>query len=207
MIGNQLFFVRIEDVELRVEGPSTLSGLLRIADACKGHPCIMPMRTVGSEWAADGASWGLIHARTLEPVDPESLVTSEPIEMTDWELQDFAVQAVAQMLERDGIEVTQVQGAPDVDPSIWFEGEQGLEWVVVRYVRYPERSAPPPSNLSAIAASCARVGVRGHFASVGVAGADEPCDGSPHTLWRGAGMYVVYEGLEPIEDPPASLDQ
>lgn len=199
-LGNQLFFVRVEDADLRVVGPSTLSGLLWIADGCRGHPCVMPMRLAGTEWQAVAPGWGLAHARTLEPIHPTALVTEDLIELTDWELQDFAVQIVAQMLERDGIEVTQKQGAPTVDPSIWFMGERGLEWVVVRAVRYPARDASRPANLADIAASCAKVGTRGHFASVGICGADEPYDGSPHTLWRGAGMYAAYDGLETVDE-------
>ena len=198
-LGNQLYFVRIEDVSGQLDAPGSLAGLLRIADGCQGHPCIMPMRRSGSDWLADATGWGLVHARRLDPVDPVALVSSERVPMTDWELHDFAVQTVAQQLEREGVVVADVQGAPDVDPSIWFRGELGPEWVVVRAVRYPERTAQRPENLAAIAANCSRIAKRGHFASVGVGGAEEPYDGSRHNLWRGAGMYAAFDGLEQVD--------
>jgi len=203
-LGNQLYFVRLEDVSGQLDAPGSLAGLFRISDGCQGHPCIMPMRRSGSDWVADASGWGLVHARKLDSVDPVVLVSSERVPMTDWELHDFAVHTVAQQLEREGIAVADVQGAPDVDPSIWFRGEQGPEWVVVRAVRYPERKAQRPENLAAIAANCAKIATRGHFASVGVGGAEEPYDGSRHNLWRGAGMYAAYDGLERVDDTLAS---
>jgi hypothetical protein len=37
---------------------------------------------------------GLVDAQTGRPINPVALVNDELIEMTDWELQDFAVQIV-----------------------------------------------------------------------------------------------------------------
>ena len=36
-LGNQLFFLRVEDEEGRIEGPGSLQGLLSVADGCSGH--------------------------------------------------------------------------------------------------------------------------------------------------------------------------
>jgi hypothetical protein len=43
------------------------------------------------------------------------------------------------------------QGNLHVDPSIWFVGEYGPEWVVVRAARYPVLKANPPANWPRIA--------------------------------------------------------
>ncbi len=199
-MGNQLFFVRLEDVDGRLDVPGNRRGLEWIANECKGHACVMRMRRKGAEWLVEESGWGLSDLRTGRVVDPVLLISDELIEMTDWELQDFGVQVVRSYLEKQGRTLMSWQGNPTVNPSIWFIGDDGPEWVVVRVARYPKMSVEPPENWSAIAESCARLGKLGHFASVGVASMDDPFDPSgaaPATpLWRGHGMLVRFLGLE-----------
>lgn len=198
-LGNQLFFIRIEDVDGRIRGPGNPGGLLTIADGCRGHPCVMPMRLRSGQWAPDERGWGLVHARTGKPVDPPALITDELIEITDWELQDFAVQVVRNELEKEGRRLMSWQGNPHVDPSLWFVGDDEPEWVVVRAVRYPVKDAVPPANMAAIAAECAHLGTRGHFASLSFANINDPFDpaGYGMPLYRGHGCHIRYEGLVP----------
>jgi hypothetical protein len=103
-------------------------------------------------------------------------------------------------LDKAGRKLMSWQGNPAVDPSIWFVGDDGPEWVVVRAVRYPTTRAYPPANWQEISARCADLGKTGHFASVAVASGDETFDtaGSspPEPLWRGHRMLVRFEGLE-----------
>ncbi len=201
-LGNQVFFVRVEDSDERIDGPGGLHGLLMIADECKGHACVMPMKKkfLGGSWVAERGGWGLVDARTGAVVDPAQLVTDEKIEMTNWELQDFAVQVVRTQLEKEGFQLMSWQGNPDVDPAIWFVGgSKGPEWVVVRAVRYPDNEAAKPANWSSIAEGCARQSKVGHFAQVAFASTDQPfrSDGEkPVPLWRGYGVHVRYEGME-----------
>lgn len=204
-LGNQLFFVRVEDVDGKVDGPGSLRGLFSIAEGCNGHACRMPMKNKlfgGGGWVADVPGWGLVDARTGKPINPIELVTDEKIEITRWELQDFAVQAVRKQLEKDGYQLMSWQGNPDVDPAIWFVGDSRKpEWVVVRAVRYPERDAVQPANWDAIAAGCAHMSQIGHFASVAFASMDDPFDptgANAVPLYRGHGAHVRYEGLERI---------
>jgi hypothetical protein len=81
--------------------------------------------------------------------------------------------------------------------SIWFLGDDGPEWVVVRAVRYPKDKAGWPYNWQQIAERCAKLGKTGHLASVSVASADDAFDAAtaPEPLWRGHGMFVRFEGL------------
>ena len=96
----------------------------------------MKKKFLGGSWVAERSGWGLVDARTGALVDPAHLVTDEKIEMTEWELQDFAVQVVRTQLEKEVCQLMSWQGNPDVDPAIWFVGEsKGPEWVVVRAVR------------------------------------------------------------------------
>ena len=90
-MGNQLFFIRVEDVDCEVTGPGGVNGLLTISHGCAGVPCLMLMKLRNGQWETAAPGWGLIHAATGTAVDPISLATDKKIEMTDWELQDFAV--------------------------------------------------------------------------------------------------------------------
>lgn len=201
-LGNQLFFIRIEDVDGILEIPGSLKGLQSIAEGCKGHACLMPMRCRAGSWVPDASGCGLLDARTGRPIDPAALVSDERIEMTDWELQDFAVQIVRDQLEKNGKKLMSWQGNPSVDPSIWFVGDNGPEWVVVRAVRHSQRMANPPKNWQQIAERCAHIGKTGHFASVSIANADDsfdPTGAIPATpLWRGHRMLASFDGLSKL---------
>jgi len=205
-LGNQLFFVLVEDVDGKVDGPSSLRGLLFVAEGCQSHACRMPMKKkfFGDGWVADVPGWGLVDAETGKPVNPVELVTDEKIEMTRWELQDFAVQVVRGQLEKEGYQLMSWQGAPDIDPAIWFIGDSKKpEWVVVRGVRYPEKDAARPENWDAIAALCANLSQIGHFASVAFASTDDSFDpggADVVPLYRGYSMQIRYEGLDLVSD-------
>lgn len=198
-LGNQLFFVRVEDVSGKVVGPGTRRGLQSVANGCKGHACLMPMgqKFPVGDWLAQGNGWGLIDADSMKPINPIDLVSDEKIEITKWELHDFAVQIVRDQLEKDGYRLMSFQGNPDVDPAIWFVGDSKKpEWVVVRAVRYPNKIAARPDNLNEIAESCAHLGRVGHFASVAFSSPDTFTTGETLPLYRGYGLNVRYTGLE-----------
>ena len=203
-VGNQLFFIRIEDTDGQMDVPGNSNGVLSVANGCNGHPCLMPMRRVGNEWVPDEPGWGLIDAKSGSAIDPATLVTDEKIEMTNWELHDFAVQVVRDYIEKKlEYQLMSSQGNPNVDPSIWFVGDKGPEWVVVRAIKYPEKEATLPPNIRDIAKSCARLSRIGHFASVAIANSDDAFDttgGVPALpLWRGHKMFCRFEGLVPAK--------
>lgn len=201
-LGNQLFFVRIEDVDGKAQGPGTIRGLAAAARDGNGHACILPMKKklFGGSWVADMPGWGLLNAETRKPINPVSLVTEEKIEMTPWEVHDMAVQVVRDYLQKEGFELMSWQGNPEVDPSIWFVGKtRKPEWVVVRSAKFPASNADRPTNWAAIADGCARLSTTGHFASVAVVSVNQPFASSeeaPVPLWRGHGMHVRFDGLE-----------
>jgi hypothetical protein len=198
-LGNQLFFIRIEDVEGKIEVPGNRRGLQTIADGCNGHACLMPMRCRAGTWVPDAPGWGLLNTQSGALVDPVTLISDERIEMTEWELLDFAIQIVRDHLKKAGRKLMSWTSHPEVNPSIWFVGDSGPEWIVVRAVRYPQMEAKPPENWQQIAERCARLGKVGHFASVSVANADDAFDTSGSLpampLWRGHRMLARFEGL------------
>ncbi len=209
-LGNQLFFVRVEDAEGKVEGPGSLRGLAAAARAANGRACLLPMRKklFGGSWVADVPGWGLLDAGTRDPIDPATLVTEERIEMTPWEIHDMAVQVVRDYLQKQGFQLMSWQGNPEVDPSIWFVGTTSKpEWVVVRSVKYPANRADRPGNWKTIADGCASMSTTGHFASVAVVSVDQPFQASHETpvpLWRGPGMRVRFTGLNSPSRPSTS---
>ncbi len=217
-MGNQLFFIRVEDIDERVLGPSSTEALFEVAMGCNGHACVMPMAKRGDEWRCAAPGWGLIDAYTQKLLNPVALISEEQIEMTDWELQDFAVQIVRNDLESSGKQLMSWQSNPGVNPSIWFVGDNGPEWVLVRAARWPERDVPVPFDIDQIAAECAPTGKTGHFAVVCAANAKDPFDpqakssGNYLPLVRGEGLEVNYRGLKLLESankahyaPPVDL--
>jgi hypothetical protein len=202
-LGNQLFFIRIEDVDEKVQGPGSLRGLLAVAEGCRGQSCLLPMKRKflgGSSWSPVRSGWGLLDAKTRKPIDPISLVTDAKIKMTPWEIQDMAVQVVKGYLEKEEYQIMSWQGNPDVDPAIWFVGEsKGPEWVVVRATTFPENHVPRPNNWQDIESQCYRMSRLGHFASVAIVSAEQPFQSQEEEaipLWRGHAMHVNFAGLE-----------
>lgn len=203
-LGNQLFFVRIEDFDQALEVPGSRLGLEAIASGCRGHACLMPMRRVSNTWRPVNSQWGLVSLATGTEVNPAALVTDELVEMTDWEVHDLGVQCVRQHLEQAGRQLMSWTGDPRVDPSIWFVGESGPEWVVARTVRCPLLEASPPSNLLEIRRITASKSEVGYFASIAIASREDAFDPSgrvPATpLWRGHAMRVRFTGLVALRE-------
>lgn len=205
-VGNQLFFVRVVDPSGELVPPGSEDGLRYIADACKGHACFMPMHRVGEEWRPMLPGWGLQDGGSgrdtgsgwgVPVLNPTSLASDELIEMTDWELQDLAVQVVRGHIEEQGREVMSWQGNPAVDPSLWFVGEEGPEWVVARFARFPNDEPELPGNIHDIAESCKALGHVGHFAAVSVANTSSGFDLEKEVIpiWRGQSVLVNFLGL------------
>jgi hypothetical protein len=203
-LGNQLFYIQLEDVDGNLQAPGNLEGLLAIADGCEGYACVMPMRKVGVDWIPQETGWGLLDARNRQRINPPALISDEKIVMTYWELNDFAVQVVRDHLAKDGKKLMSWNGDPRVTPSLWFVGESGPEWVVVHAARYPDKEAVLPKNIAEIKSHFKKLGYRGHYGLVCVASADDPFDPMAKTnrnflpLYRGHGMTVSYKGLQSI---------
>lgn len=202
-LGNQLFFVQVEDVDGKVRGPGNPQGSITAARLANGRACVLPMKKAlsGGAWEADVPGWGLLDASTRKPIDPFVLVNDQKIEMTPWEVHDMAVQVVRDHLATQGFELMSWQGNPEVDPSIWFIGKSKRpEWVVVRSAKFPASCAEQPNNWQRIADRCSKLSTTGHFASVVVMSGEQPLESSeeaPVPLWRGHGMHVSYSGLQP----------
>ena len=148
-IGNQIFFVRIIDLDCKLDTPSNTEGLKMISKKANGIACKMPIRRKGVGWEVVLPNWGLIDVFSEKEVRPFDLVTNEKIIMTDWEIQDFAVQYCKKHLENKlGYTINSYQGNPNVNPSIWFEDKNDIGAVVVLSNRYGENNSHNLCKLS-----------------------------------------------------------
>lgn len=202
-IGNQLFFVFVEAAEADFKYAQKL--FFDVCSQADATPCLMPMNKRISAYEPATYGWGLVNAVTGDLVDPYDMVSDELIEMTDWELHDFAIRdVVIRHLGESGFNVFSKQSAMNIDPSIWFEADGKPFWVVVRAARHPQQKAEKPKNIEAIAEGCSHMSREGYFASVVVANGDDPFDpdaesnGNFLPLYRGHEMAVKFKGLEKL---------
>jgi len=199
-LGNQIFFVRLEDVDNLIRIPGNTDGLFAIADGYKSTACILPMKKVDSEWRPVISGWGLIDARTQQPFNPVDLISDKNIEMTQWELRDFSVQIVKNYLTDAGFKILSYSSNPDVNPSIWYMKDDLPEWVIVNFGIFPQMEIDPPENLDEIKKSVGMVGRQGNLANVFIAAQAEMTNltDTPIPLYRGHALSVRFEGLEPL---------
>ncbi len=204
-LGNQLFFVRIEDAEGLIKMPGTEEDLARIAKACNGHACIMPMRFSFGNWLCAQKGWNLLSLQGRSPINPPELVTDEKIEMTDWELHDFAVQVAKKELTESGNVVSAWNSIPELQPSLWLGGDGGLQWVVLQAVRYPQE-ANIPDNIHDIEKAYQDKGAKGNFAYVSFSNEKQDPkiplkEGeNPLPIYRGDKVLVSFSGLLDIDN-------
>ena len=166
-IGNQLFFVQIEDKDNELDTPSNLDGLRMITNGCDGVACLMPMRRKGVSWEVVEPGWGLIDPQTREIINPYDLVTNEHILMTDWEIQDFAVQVVRNYLtDKLNFKIQSSQSNPLVYPSIWFKEQKQEACVIVNFGRYGYELPQLPKDTDKIIESFSQNTHKVYFGSV-----------------------------------------
>ena len=195
-IGNQLFFVRIEDKDNELDTPSNPDGLKMIADGCNGIACHMPMIRKGVGWEVYTSDWGLINPETKALINPYELVTDENIIMTDWEMQDFAVQIVRNYIkDKLGFKILSSQGSPSVYPSLWFKGTEKDECVIVDSARFGDFMPELPSNIDEIIKSVSDITDKVHFATVCFYHSDQKNNKRVLPLYRGHCLEIKFSGL------------
>lgn len=196
-IGNQLFCVRIVDVDGNLIVPGASAGVYLAAEEYRGVPLILSMRKKDGVWAPTfrpGSEF--FDPRTSETVDPLKLVTNEKIEMSDWEVHDYAVQVVRDKMHEAGAKIASWQGYLGTDPSIWFSSEGQIAYAIVRAVRFPREEAPPPENFLDIYRGCQAMTDHGYFASVAIASTKDKfgvATAKPTPLYRGERLRVKYD--------------
>lgn len=197
-VGNHLIFVFV-GVE-GVPGPSSRTLFLKAAEDANAIPAIIPIKHNGKEYQPMLKGWGLLHAETRRLLDPSTLAPDEQIEMSGWEIHDFALQVIENYLLEKGNTIISKQSSLNVDPSIWFRDENGESYVIVRSGRYPLQRASEPENIYQIVHTCKPKSLFGYFASVTVADHEQQFTDDILPLFRGQGMIVRFTGIEPLYD-------
>ena len=201
-IGNQLFFVFIEAAEFNLT--ERYDAFIAYAKLANATPCLIVMNKNITKFEPVNSGWGLLNAFTKAPVDPLALVNDELIEISDWELHDFAISVVKNGLIEEGKAVYSTCSDMEINPSLWFEENGAHHWVVIRGLRHPSISAERPENLDLIAERMPGEKSAGYYAIVTVANSDDAYDseaadnGNFLPLYRGHGMTVKYTGIQPI---------
>lgn len=141
------------------------------------------------------AEWNLVNALTNEDILPHKVTTETPVEMSKWELNNFAIQIVRDQLSKEGNTILSFCDVLEINPQIWFKDKQeNICWVVVKHIvndedlDYRKWVGLEKSNQQLHPYD-------GFFASVQFKPQKENTDGK---LYRGDGMYVNYKGIERI---------
>jgi len=131
--------------------------------------------------------WNLSHAETGAPINPLNMASDEPVLMSEYELQNFAIRVVINQLKKDGIKLESFCDIPGIVPQLWFQDSNGkICWVYVQYG--PDKSKLTPPDLSEISKQASLNKYDGYFAPVALALVKEK-------PYRGSGFYVNYSGL------------
>jgi ribosomal protein S27AE len=200
-IGNQLFFIRLVDVDQNADFPGTIDGLRMISEACGGFGCLMPMKSIAGAWEVVESGWGLVDITNYKTIDPIDKISDELVEMTKWEISDFAVQVVKNYIVKElGYELMSSQSNPDVHPSIWFVGEGGPEFVIVNALLCNQDIKDLSYDLDVIAQQCSKVSSAGHLATVRLRNAEQIDNDATavRPLFRGHAAYVEFNGLKSL---------
>lgn len=133
VLGNQIFFVCIKDVDGNLDTPTGPSHCKYAAGFADGTPCILKMRNVAGQWVPASGGWSLTEIDTDSPINPPNRVTPQRVVISDWELMDFAVEFACEQLETQGLFVISRNSDLNMYPSIFFESEDGVTGFVQVY--------------------------------------------------------------------------
>lgn len=206
-VGNQLYCVQVEDAAGEVQGPPS-SQLMLPARELNGYACRLKMQRAHAEapWTPVHPGWGLVDARSGLRIDPPSLVTEQPIELTPREVRRFAVVAVCQKLEAEGCTIKYWHDLPDHQPTIWFDRPDGSEaWVVVGHAIFPYQHAARPWRWLEVSVELLKR-APGAFVSVRLESPEQPCerlDEPVRPLRRGEFPAFEVGELEPEDEGAA----
>jgi hypothetical protein len=209
-LGNQIFFCRVLPAEDTGVPISSNGAVEEYAKKCGALSCALPVeRDQEGGWriVSPDPKVPMFTGEDFEPLLLEQALTQDLIEMSDWEISDWAVNVVVDHVMKE-FEIERrselnYQSTADCDPQIWFVTKEGFRhYVVVRAARYPELRAPMPENISELAEIDEG---KGFFASVSFVNADGLKDDPeigyrppPDFLYRGGSVHVVFNGLEKI---------
>lgn len=120
--------------------------------------------------------------------------------MTNDEIHDFGVEAVANQLRREGYEILAEDRDPANNPQIVARHEGRLHYyILVRTAVFPGKGLVPPTReYLGLLQQSMDDGADLCFTSVGIANAHAKDDDERSVPVRGAGFHIAYNGLEKL---------
>lgn len=209
---NQVFSVLVDLVHER-RSSLTSQEIKRCVDACAEHnlvPCVFPVDARSFTPLND--DWNLIHLENRTPLLPEDYIDDVKVEMSEWELRNFAIQIVRDHIKKSiKGSVLSYCDVIGIDPQIWFEDQQeNRSWVIVR--NYAQLTGGEGKEFTGIERSNSQLApYDGYFGAISVVSSEpftvdldaklvplsKQFDGSS-PIYRGDGFYINFKGLERI---------
>jgi len=146
---NKIFSVLVERAKETENNKFSFGNERRVktlTHECKNNnltPCIFPIIENNEGGYIFYGEWNLINAITKKFVAPITEASDELIEVSDWELQNWAVQIVADNIYNQGLKLFSYCDVLGIEPNIWFENAEGKTcWVEVLFTKYPNKDKP-----------------------------------------------------------------
>ncbi|GAM96842.1 TPR repeat-containing protein [alpha proteobacterium U9-1i] len=146
-------------------------------------------------------SMALVDARSDRVIDETRFDLRQTIEISDWELLDFATQVARSKLEEDGYAIESWTTEKNSDPHIVASKDGTVHRVIVGPGRYPVAEPIYDQNRLMAAAEETLISGGGLFkVPVLIANAEDKFAGKfVRPLYRGEGAFIKYVGLEPVD--------
>ena len=201
---NQVFAVIVMREKKNEDGssfgdPQKRSYLLQ--EARKNHliPCAFFVYEEEQK-SFSGKSFNLRHALRYHPIDPIEKASDKLIELSDWELKNWAVSIVVQYLNQEGYRIDFYTDDPGIAPNIWFTDENGKKcWVQVLYTMYPDND----KDFSFKKWASSTLEYDGYKAVVGFANAED----INSKLYRAKGAFVNFRGITPVHSGGSKITE
>jgi hypothetical protein len=209
--GNQIFSVLVDLIGAGVPR-LTEQEINRCVEACEANhliPCAFQIDARSMRPLSVG--WNLSHLVTHKPVVPNAWASTDKIEMSEWELQNFCIQIVRNHIKEIGGEVMSFCDVPAINPQIWFKDtSKNRAWVVVRH--FPKITGDEKSAWIDFEKSNPQLSdFDGYLAAVSIASGEPILLSREGTiippsqrfsgdapLYRGDKFYIKFDGLQRI---------
>ena len=185
---NQVFSILIDLIEFdddKVISKTTQAAKdLQIKICAENNllPCLFKIKIRNMKPAT--GSWNLFDTRTDKKINLFDLVSDTPIEISDWELSNWAVSTVRNYLERDGNKIISFNDSPGISPNVFFEDKSGNKnWVLISVNGKQQNS---------------NVKINGDFQKFSANVLINPINAEK--IYRSNVAQVKYSGLKPIKD-------
>lgn len=152
------------------------------------EPALNTMRILG-----DGIN--LFNTITKEKIVPENVASDKKVLMSNWELHNFAIMTVRNILKQQNLKVISFQDIPIISPQLWFLDSNGNKcWVVIRYSVSASKEATVSSDeITEITRRCFKF--NGYFCGLNFSPAKTSKE---KQIYRNGSIDILFNGFKQI---------